>query len=508
MLFNSFEFIFVFLPLAWLGFYAIGRRSQPMAALWLAGASMLFYALWNWRFVLLLLLSIGFNYAVGYRLGRMQGSSRLKLVLTAGVAGNLAVLAVFKYTDFFLSSANSFLGLSLPLPHIILPLGISFYTFTQIAFLVDVYRGYVREYRLVHYILFVTYFPHLIAGPVIHHRDMMPQFAAARTYRPHAEDAAVGLAFFTLGLAKKLLLADVFAQYAAPVFAGAKIADPMFFSAWTGAIAYALQLYFDFSGYSDMAVGLSRMFGVRLPYNFHSPYKARNIIEFWQRWHITLSTFLKDYLYVPLGGNRKGPARRYMNLMTTMLLGGLWHGANWTFVVWGGLHGLFLVVNHGWRALKPSAPASPSRAPRLARALAAHALTLMCVVVAWVFFRADSLAVALTMLRGMAGFNGLSLPQSAAPLLGGLPGIEFAGLWGDVDALATQSLPRLAGYLMLALGIVWLLPASQDLIEGQAQRFARLRWRPNLPWALATGVLLAISLLSMQQISEFLYFQF
>ncbi|HET9700323.1 MAG TPA: MBOAT family O-acyltransferase, partial [Burkholderiales bacterium] len=400
MLFNSYEFIFGYLPLTFLGFFLLARVSHFLAASWLTLASLFFYAWWNPAYVGLLLGSILFNFIAGMSIGRAvaRGETRLAGWLLAGsVGGDLLLLAYYKYADFFLSNINAVSGAELPLLGIVLPLGISFFTFTQIAFLVDTWQGKVREYRFVHYALFVTYFPHLIAGPVLHHKEMMPQFALGTTYRPHWENIAVGLTIFFIGLFKKTVLADGIAQYVGPVFsahdAGARL--PLL-DAWGGALAYTFQLYFDFSGYSDMAIGLSRLFGVQLPLNFHSPYKADNIIEFWRRWHMTLSRFLRDYLYIPLGGSRRGGSRRYLNLMLTMVLGGLWHGANWTFVVWGGLHGFYLMVNHAWHALRRRLGLGDGgRGGRWA----GRVLTFLAVVVAWVFFRAESVDDALYVLK-------------------------------------------------------------------------------------------------------------
>lgn len=269
----------------------------------------------------------------------------------------------------------------MPSLNIILPIGISFYTFTQIAFLVDTYQEKVNEYRFIHYLLFVTYFPHLIAGPVLHHKEMMPQFADSRIYKFSTTDFAVGLTIFCIGLAKKVLIADNLAPYANPLFSGADA--PSLFIAWGGVLAYTFQLYFDFSAYSDMAIGLSRLFGVKLPLNFNSPYKATNISEFWGRWHMTLSRFLMDYLYIPLGGNRTGIIRRYRNLITVMLLGGLWHGAGWNFVIWGGLHGVYLIIHHGWGKLSEllNFPVN-----LVLWRLTATSITFLSVCFAWVFF--------------------------------------------------------------------------------------------------------------------------
>mgnify|MGYP003343037928 CR=1 FL=1 len=327
MLFNSYPFIFFYLPIVFLLFFQLSKLNKPNAICWLGLASLFFYGWWNPKYVLLLLSSILFNYTVGKEICRQPSLKRKKYFLWGSVTANLLLLGFFKYTNFFIEGVNRIGGNLSPI-EIVLPLGISFFTFTQIAFLVDAYRGIAKEYKFSHYLLFVTWFPHLIAGPVLHHKQMMPQFSFFKTYRLNPESIAVGLTLFSIGLFKKVVFADQFALYANPVFDGAHHGQsPMLFEAWIGALAYTLQLYFDFSGYSDMAIGLSRLFNIRLPLNFNSPYKAASIIEFWRRWHMTLSTFLRDYLYIPLGGNRRGPVRHQFNIMVTMLLGGLWHGA-------------------------------------------------------------------------------------------------------------------------------------------------------------------------------------
>ena len=341
---------FLFLDFSRLFFsgFTASRYSHNLAALWLTAASLFFYGWWDVRFVGLLLGSIVFNYGAGYLIGN-GFFNKLKLLLTCAIISNLLLLGYFKYANFFIENLNHLAGSALTISEFILPLGISFFTFTQIAFLVDTYQGKVKEYNFIHYALFVTYFPHLIAGPVLHHKEMMPQFKEPSTYFFSYENLLAGLTIFFMGLFKKVVLADGIAEYVGPVFAAPAAGIPLtFLDTWGGALCYTLQLYFDFSGYSDMAIGLSRLFGVTLPLNFHSPYKSVNIIEFWRRWHMTLSHFLRDYLYIPLGGNRKGNVRRHLNLIITMLLGGLWHGAGWTYVLWGGLHGLYLVINHGW----------------------------------------------------------------------------------------------------------------------------------------------------------------
>ena len=343
MLFNSNTFLFLFLPVVLAGFFAIGRFHREAAALWLFAASVAFYGMWNAAYIALLIGSIVFNYTVGVNLSRLVAdgrAARARWLIRGGVAGNLLLLGYYKYANFFVDSAAALTGADWQIATIVLPIGISFYTFTQIAFLVDCYRGEVRETNPIHYGLFVTYFPHLIAGPVLHHKEMMPQFAQAKTYRPDWECIAVGTTIFAIGLFKKVVIADGIGPFAAPIFNAAAAGQPLtMLEAWGGALAFSFQLYFDFSAYSDMAIGLSKLFGVRLPLNFDSPYKATSIIDFWRRWHMTLSRFLRDYLYIPLGGSRCGTMRTYINLLATMVIGGLWHGAGWTFVVWGALHG-------------------------------------------------------------------------------------------------------------------------------------------------------------------------
>src|SRR5947208_727657 len=350
MLFNSYPFIFCFLPSTLVGYFARVRLNHLAPVIWLALASLVFYSVSNWQFVLLLLASVAFNYVIGGLLisKRPRPASRAA-ALTIGVAGDLLTLGYFKYAGFLAANLNAVFSTGFTVD-VLLPVGISFYTFTQIAFLVDAYRGNVARYALPHYALFVTYFPHLIAGPILHHRDMIPQFEREETKRPDAHLILCGVIIFAIGLFKKTCLADGIQPLVALAFG---LNPPTFDQVWIGVLAYTFQLYFDFSGYSDMAIGISLMFGIFLPLNFSSPYKATSIIDFWRRWHMTLSQFLRDYLYIPLGGNRRGPALRYVNLMITMLLGGLWHGAAWTFVVWGALHGAYLCINHAWNNFTP-----------------------------------------------------------------------------------------------------------------------------------------------------------
>jgi len=518
MLFNSYVFIFAFLPVTLLGFFILGRYKPMLAAGWLAIASLFFYGWWNPVYVWLLALSTCFNYACGVTISRagMRDDKRMqKRMLIFAVTANLAVLAYYKYANFFLASINHVTGAGLSFGDIVLPLGISFFTFTQIAFLADTYYGKAHEYNFVHYGLFVTYFPHLIAGPVLHHAEMMPQFGQPATYRFSFENAAVGLTIFAIGLFKKVMLADGVGAYAKPVFdAAAAGVHLTALEAWCGALAYTFQLYFDFSGYSDMAIGLSRLFGVVLPLNFHSPYKAVNIIDFWRRWHMTLSRFLRDYLYIPLGGNRKGAARRYLNLMVTMALGGLWHGAGWTFVLWGTLHGCYLAVNHGWHAVRARFGHDLGRSTRWGRACACL-VTFIAVVIGWVLFRAADLTAAVAMLKAMTGMNGLVLPDFWLPKWGA------AGQWLAAHGVRFGDTHDLVGggvvnWIWILLLVVWLAPNTQQLLAAYrpalalyAERYQGwLAWRPTPLYALLTAALALIAVFNLHKHSEFLYFQF
>jgi D-alanyl-lipoteichoic acid acyltransferase DltB (MBOAT superfamily) len=481
--------------------FAAARRHSPRAGIMvLAGASLLFYGAWRPVYLLLFVASIAVNFGLGLR---MEDRLRRRSTGAFGVALNLAVLCYFKYTNFIFDSLNTLTGAPLPFVNIVLPLGISFFTFQQIAYLVDVMRGAKVERDIVSYTLFVSFFPHLIAGPLVHHAEMIPQFKRGRTGRS-AVLAARGLAIFAAGLFKKVVIADNLAQFVSPVFAhldaGGSVTTPW---AWLATLAYTLQIYFDFSGYSDMAIGLALLFGLRLPVNFRSPYQAISIIEFWRRWHITLSRFLRDYLYIPLGGNRLGEQRRYLNLLVTMLLGGLWHGAGWNFLVWGGLHGIYLCINHlwhGWRGGKADAAATGP-----AMKACCWAITFFPVVIAWVFFRARTAGGAWQMLGGLFGFEAGS---SAYPSPGVLRLMDLPVLVGE------QRLLLIGGSAVaLALGIALCLPNVPQLFGFREYRRAPeqaglLRWRPNGAWALLSALALAISLFGMWQRLEFLYFQF
>lgn len=518
MLFNSYAFIFFFLPVTLLVFFQLGRVNPRLAAGWVAAASLFFYGWWNPAYVALLVVSVLFNYAMGIaivRAGAAGEARRKKRLLVLAVTADLLLLGYYKYTNFFLGNVNAALGTDWSPGEIILPLGISFFTFTQIAFLADAYQGKAREYSFVHYGLFVTYFPHLIAGPILHHREMMPQFGLPETYRPDAGNLAAGLTIFVIGLFKKVVIADGVAPYVAPVFDAPQAGLALTFAeAWCGALAYTFRLYFDFSGYSDMAVGLSLLFGIRIPINFHSPYQAVNIIEFWRRWHMTLSRFLRDYLYFPLGGNRKGPSRRYVNLMATMLLGGLWHGAGWTFVVWGGLHGVYLVLNHAWRALRTRMGQDLARSTPWGRA-AACLVTFLAVVAGWVVFRAESLGTAWTILCAMAGANGFTVPEAWLARWGA-PGEWLAQLGFASSAVPALARTGILHWTWILLIVVWFAPNTQQIMVGARPALgvppesasARWQWRPAAASAVAVAVMALAVIANLNRHSEFLYFQF
>ena len=502
MLFNSYTFVFGFLPAVLLVFYGLAVLTRRhVAMLWLVAASLFYYGWSRPENLLLIAVLLVANYGAGTFLGHNGGKPLGRVVLTVGIAANLGVLGYFKYTNFLVDTVNTLTGGSWPAANIILPLGLSFFTFQKIAYLVDAYRGRTRGYNFIDYCLFVTFFPQLIAGPIVHHSEVIPQFSERQDYRPNAEDFSVGLTQFICGLFKKVVIADRMALYATPIFDVARAGGvPSFLDGWVAALAYSFQLYFDFSGYSDMALGLGRLFGIRLPLNFNSPYKAENITEFWRRWHMTLSRFLRDYLYIPLGGNRRGPIRRYTNLMLTMLLGGLWHGAGWNFVIWGGLHGIYLVIHHAWRAMRGGS--EPGKSPAgLTGLVARRAVTFFAVMLAWVFFRAGDMGAAKQMLASMFGLAGVDLRCST-----------------DL------------GHALRALGAValavWLFPNTQewlgrfrpalDYAEAPAetgrgavpQWTARFWWKPEWPWALAMGGLALFTLTQLSRVSEFIYWQF
>ena len=490
MLFNSPAFIFGFLPLALASFFLAARflgRNAALGALVLA--ALVFYGNWQAWHIVVLAVSIGANYLLAGRIiaTRERDERRSRAWLISAITANLLVLGLFKYFDFFAEVISAAPGLEVGKLGLGLPLGISFFTFTQITYLVDGFKGRAERVSLLRYMVFVTYFPHLIAGPILHHSEILPQFERPEPYRFDRIALLDGMTLFLCGLAKKTLLADEFGLFARDAFIGAQAGEPVsFFAAWGAALSYAFQIYFDFSGYSDMALGAARMMKIELPVNFLSPYKATNISVFWRRWHMTLSRFLRDYIYIPLGGSRRGEGARYRNLMIVMLLGGFWHGAGWTFIAWGGLHGLYLVAHHAL-----------GERLRLPRAVG-WMLTFLGVTIAWVLFRADSLGAAAEIYKGMAGLSGFLVPNQVSQFL---PGGSL--LFGDVPSVPMLADGGVLGFVgmsvMLAAGLAICL-AAPNLYEMSLKR--RIILAGLLVPFLIHAVLFALGA------SEFIYFRF
>lgn len=486
MLFNSYIFIFLFLPIMLLGYFWFLRHKRILGSkVWLVGGSLFFYGYWNVVYIPLLLGSILVNFWVGSTLSR-EKLFRLsrKVVLGLGIVFNIALLGYFKYTDFLLENVNDFWGTDLALPDIILPLGISFFTFTQIAFLVDAYKAKVKEVDFLNYMLFVSYFPHLLAGPILHHAEMMPQFVNRWNWAVRWRNVAVGVFLFSLGLFKKVIIADTFAAWANTGFDVALTLN--LFEAWATSLSYTLQLYFDFSGYTDMAIGISLMFNIRLPINFNSPYKARDIQDFWRRWHITLSRFLRDYIYIPLGGNKVGRFHNYGNLFAVFLIGGLWHGASWMFVIWGALHGGAIVIHRIWKDL----------GLRMWGWLGWF-ITFNFVNVAWIFFRAKNFDVVTKVLGGMIGQGGIMLPDELYEKLEflGEHGIEF-GYW-----VMNAGMSGLGD--VMTIGVTLFLVIWMDNSHQWSEKFP-MNWK----FAVLVSVMLVIGIQSLTKVSAFLYFNF
>ena len=512
MLFSSYIFLFVFLPVTLVGFGLLSRwfGSRPAKA-WLILTSLFFYGWWNPVYVILILLSMLFNFWLGRRIGLTVRAGRSGgWLLFWGVTANLLLLGYYKYANFFVTNVNAVAGTHWTLAKIVLPLGISFFTFTQIAYLVDASRGVVCEYDLGDFLLFITFFPHLIAGPILHHSEMMPQFKDPKTYHFQWENLAVGLGIFSIGLFKKVVIADGLSPHVTEVFNAAAAGNSLYCAdAWAGTLSFTFQVYFDFSGYSDMAIALGRMFGIILPLNFNSPYKALNMVEFWRRWHITLSRFLGDYVYtpltfsrflekfvyIPLGGKRHGKFRRYATVILTMGIAGLWHGAAWTFVLWGLFLGFCLGLNHFWRESWGSS-ARRWPLPAWLTGWASRLLTFFVVVLGTVLFRAVGMKSVGLILEAMFGLG--AGPAAGTPaLLNGKDWIWLVGL----------------------LAFVWFLPNAAQLFrdqqpypavmkDGWSPRSAWQRWRMTPAWACLTGLLLAAAILSLSRAGEFLYYNF
>jgi D-alanyl-lipoteichoic acid acyltransferase DltB (MBOAT superfamily) len=486
MLFNSYEFIFAFLPIVFVIYYfLLSKRLVVGAKGFLVFASLFFYSWWNIAYLPLILSSMLFNYVVGNSLNGNKDKIKIskKSLLTIGIVSNLGLLGYFKYADFFIENVNYFSGSQIDLLHLALPLAISFFTFQQIAYLVDSYREETKEYDFLNYALFVTFFPQLIAGPIVHHKEMMPQFASKWNLVKNYKNIAIGIFIFSIGLFKKVVIADTFAVWATNGFDKAETLNLI--EAWATSLSYTFQLYFDFSGYTDMAIGTALLFNIRLPINFNSPYKATDIQDFWRRWHITLSRFLRDYIYIPLGGNRKGSFRTYNNLMATFILGGLWHGAGWTFIFWGFLHGLALVIHRVWKQF----------GFRM-NVILAWFITFNFINIAWVFFRAKEWEDAIKVLKGMFGFSGIMLPEKYSQKLIFLQsyGIEFGQVYADIMGKS-----KTTTFLIVAFIIVLAMKNSM---------YYRDNFKTTYGYLLLTLIFFFTATSMMSTVSEFLYFNF
>jgi D-alanyl-lipoteichoic acid acyltransferase DltB (MBOAT superfamily) len=505
MLFNSPFFLLLFLPVTLIGFFLLARWLGRNAALgFLLLASLLFYAYSSPFNLVLFLTTVVVNFLLGYAIA--HSGHRPRAWLIGGIVLNLGLIGYFKYAGFLVSGANDVLSASFIVPHVVLPLGISFYTFEQISYLVETRQNGQAERSPIRYALFASFFPHLIAGPIIRPHQLLPQFSSSSFGHFNWQNFAHGTTFLLFGLFKKVILADGIAAFASPVFASAASGGtPGAVNAWGAALAYTFQIYFDFSGYSDMAIGLGLMFGIVLPFNFNSPYKATSIIDFWHRWHMTLSLFLRDYVYIPLGGSRRGVLRRYVNILLTMLIGGLWHGASWTFVAWGGVHGIFLLANHAWRGQRGERETFESKqwTGRIA--------TFLLVVCAWVLFRSDNFAAAGRMFHGMRGLNGWINGPPPDPALWFVQLLQFFSVTIAPGWPAAGVLQLL--WIVGLLAVVWALPNTQQFLLGEGRPAdARVEWRPTLGWAAALGIFFGCaftySIVADTHVSEFIYFIF
>ncbi len=504
MLFNSPVYIFLFLPFVLVVYFFLNRhRLVYLSKAWLVLSSLFFYGYWNPIYLILIVSSMLFNFAVGTKLHRSkidtqlinQGGLKRKSVLTLGIFFNLGLLAYFKYADFFIDNINLVFATGVPVLELALPLAISFFTFQQIAYLVDSYQMDTLEYDFLNYCLFVSFFPQLIAGPIVHHKQMMPQFMRLKNSVVNWRNIASGLFIFSLGLFKKVVIADSFAVWAN---AGFDTVQPLsFFEAWGTSLSYTFQLYYDFSGYSDMAIGAALFFNIRLPVNFNSPYKAVNIQDFWRRWHISLSTWLRDYVYIPLGGNRTGRSRTYINIMITFLLGGLWHGAGWTFVVWGAMHGLAIAVHRFWNQLGLKMPV-----------FMGWLVTFMFVNTTWVFFRAKSFASATRILNGMTDVGSIKVTEGLANIFNHFTNWQFLQL---ADPKETISIPvGMIEYIVVFALIAFVLPNTVQMIRFVSYN-GRLVFKPTVGTAIVTGLIFFLAIMTFvgnSSPSEFLYFNF
>lgn len=484
MLFNSYEFIFIFLPITLILYFWLNKYNKnKLAKAWLVIASLYFYSYFHKSYLILITISILVNYFIGQKLSSNKYNViQRKILLIIGVVFNLGGLGYFKYYDFFVSNINALLGTNFTLLHILLPLGISFFTFQQLSFIVDSYKRYDLTYDFLDYCLFVTFFPQLIAGPIVLPTEMLPQFEAEENKKINWENMNKGLYIFSIGLAKKVIIADTIANFAN---AGFDMMDKLnFIEAWLTSISYTLQLYFDFSGYCDMAIGIGLMFNIILPANFNSPYKSTNIQEFWKRWHMTLGRFMTNYLYIPLGGNRKGEVKTLRNLFIVFLASGIWHGAGWNFIIWGMLHGICIVIHRVWK-----------NSGRKLNKLVGWFITINLVNIFWVFFRAQTVTDAMKVIKGMFDINNLYYILTHIREIGKITRY-YRKITGEITYFGNE-----LDFIILILAIIIVFFFNNSLNKLKNIKFI-------LSEALEINIYFWFGVAFLIRISQFLYFNF
>lgn len=478
MLFNSFEFIFVFLPIIFIGYYILNKINFTLSKIWLLVGSLFFYSWWNPLYLPLILSSVFINYLIGTLLGKVENKPKRQLILTLGLAFNILLLGYFKYYDFFITNINHVFSADFNVLNLVLPLAISFFTFQQIGYLVDSYRNETKGYRFFDYALFVSFFPQLIAGPIVHHSEVMSQFEDRKNKVINYKNISLGLFIFSIGLFKKVAIADTFAVWATE---GYNVSDQLtLVSGWITSLSYTFQLYFDFSGYSDMAIGLGLLFNIKLPFNFNSPYKALSIQDFWRRWHMTLSNFLTKYIYIPLGGSRKGIHRTYVNILIVFFISGFWHGAGWTFVLWGLAHGIASVIYRWWSIHGFVLPK-----------IIAWFITFQFINLTWVLFRAPDFGVAMNVIGAMFGLNA-SMEMPSENIFSRLN--VFCS-----EIMATNHIVIVIAAIVLFFFISVFAKNANELGED---------FKPTMIRAVFTAVLFVYVVFQLQKVSEFLYFNF
>ena len=486
MIFSSYIYFLFFLPIVFIGYFALSRINKyDLQLLWLLAASLFFYSWWDIKYLPILLVSIFFNFQVGKSINKSL--IRKKLLLFIGIGFNLSLLLYFKHFDFFIDNYNNLFSSKLSTLNLIIPLGISFFTFQQIAFLADVYANKTSDYKFLHYATYVSFFPQLIAGPIVHHKELMPQFDDLAKRKTNIKNISLGLFIFSIGLFKKVVIADSLAEFVSTGYSTENLISTI--EAWALSLSYTFQLYFDFSGYADMAIGSALLINIRLPINFNSPYKAINIQDFWRRWHITLSKFLRDYIYIPLGGNRYSFIKKNRNILITFLLGGIWHGAGWTFILWGGLHGIALIILNFWRKIGVKIPT-----------FFAWLITFNFINITWVFFRAEDFDKAMKILSAMFGFTSKPVPLDyidSMSLIFGVP------LLSHISEFSTNSI--LPPYLLLYLVILILFVVFANNVN-KIYRTSTISYSKFILGGLAFT--LSVIFLGMSSSQVFLYYNF